>query len=137
MNYRNQFQKYKQRKGERVSQSLAVITYGTNRTTNPKNASFVNEVPRYLQKSSNNERDNAFQLKKRMLMSKYVHQEFDPIFDTEFGKAYLQGVDDVPTNGDETITDLVMRIGKYKGKIQQVSVQEISDRPTSPRKRVF
>ena len=119
VDYRSKFEKYKQRKGQRMWQSLAVISYGTDHTSNNKNNSLVRNFPRYLQISSNTERDNAFQLKKRMLMSKYVHQEFDPIFETEFTKAYLQGIEEIGTIPNETVADLVMRIGKYKGKVHR------------------
>lgn len=58
-------------------------------------------------------------LNKRMLMSKHIHKKFDPVFETEFAKAYFEGVENEPTIPGETITDLILRLGKYKGVIKR------------------
>lgn len=51
-------------------------------------------------------------------MSKYIHTKFEPGFETAFAKAYYEGVEEAPLKPEENITDLVMRLGNYKGKIK-------------------
>lgn len=51
-------------------------------------------------------------------MSKYIHDQFDPGLETEYAKAYYEGVDDAILKKNENITDLIVRLGKYKGKIK-------------------
>ena len=105
--------------GKSMSQSLGVITYAK---TSPKKKQNNNEestaIPRYLKLSSNSESTNAYEIKKKMLMSKYIHEKFEPGFETEFAKAYYDGVENAAINSDENITELIWRLGRYKGKIK-------------------
>lgn len=58
-------------------------------------------------------------------MSKYIHQEFNPLFETEFVKTYLQGVEEADVSPGENLTELVMRLRKNQGRIHH-SVNLIS-----------
>jgi hypothetical protein len=92
--YINKLHKYK-KKGRNIGQSLAIISYANTERNeshntdnlrdsnggmdqldifNPSKCTNLLKIPRYLPASSNTKKDNAFSIKKRMLMSKYIHK---------------------------------------------------------------
>ncbi|CAI2376955.1 unnamed protein product [Moneuplotes crassus] len=118
----SKFRKFQQRRGQRMSQSLAVISYGSSKELDEQDSQQNKNLPRYphlpfkkqcLYMSSNQEKNSALEIKKRMLMSKYMHQEFDPIFETDFGKAYFSGIEESDVLEGETIAEMVARLGNY------------------------
>jgi len=117
--YLSHLEKHKLRRGQRVSQSLGVTTYVKDAQKEVwEEYQEQVHIPRYLQVSSKGEESDAFNTKRRLLMSKYCHDQFEPAFETEFAKAYYEGVEDADTAPGETITQLIMRLGRYKGKIK-------------------
>lgn len=141
--YLDKLQKYKRRRGQKISQSLAIISYaktsmdenqspdksrdqdaGSPDITHVKVLLIVTNMFRFQDTCKFHIRVKRkvmmrLILNKRMLMSKYIHQKFDPVFETEFAKAYFEGVENEPTIPGETITDLILRLGNYKGVIKQ------------------
>ena len=113
-----EMQKFIEKYGQNIPQSLGVTTYAKPHKDRLNATDDMVFIPRYLKISSNNGRADAYSIKKKILMSKYIHKEFDPGLETNFAKAYYEGVDTAWLNPDEDITELIMRLGNYKGKIK-------------------
>jgi hypothetical protein len=104
-------------RSQRISQSHDFNNKKIPKRVNASNSGGI-KIPRYLHVTTNPEYSDAFTVKKRYLMSKYVHEKFDPGFETEYAKAYYEGIEHIDAKPGETVAQLIMRIGKYKGKIQ-------------------
>ena len=113
-----EMQKFIEKYGQNMPQSVGVISYAKPRKEEFSNTDDMVFIPRYLKVASHRNRADAFEIKKKILMSKYVHKEFDPGLESNFAKAYYEGVENASLLSEENITELIMRLGNYKGKIK-------------------
>ena len=119
-----ELEQFEQKYGKRMSQSLGVITYETQRNKSSRRYHDQNRkndvvsMPRYLKLSNNKHQNSAYEVKIRILMSKYIHDQFDPSMENEIAKAYYEGVENISSGEDQNISALIWKLGKYKGRIK-------------------